>query len=152
MCAIASFVGHDGARDYQANERILKKARWGMFWLAVGGVAIANIPGLQILHLFLFYGTLRASTLMPTILTLINRKWVDEAGCFWGIVAAVSVGLPLFAYGNITKQWPFIVGGSLSTVLLPVMTIIVAPHLKTALRSWQTPTGERVLRDGAGRF
>jgi ribonuclease G len=67
---------------------------------------------------------------VPTILTLINREWVDEAGSFWGVCAAVTIGLPLFAYGNIVKQWPLIVSGSLLTILLPLAAILIARKLR----------------------
>jgi hypothetical protein len=76
---------------------------------------IANIPGIKILYLFLFYGTLRASTLLPTM-TIILKEKVSEPGVFWGIVLAIAIGLPVFAYGKFTNDLPFILFGSLFTV------------------------------------
>jgi Na+/proline symporter len=87
-----------------------------MMILLIVGIAIANIPGLTILHLFLFYGTLRAATLLPTIFTLTLDN-LSEAGVFYGIIVSLSVGLPIFAYGNINKITPLIIIGSLTSVL-----------------------------------
>lgn len=83
------------------------------------GLVIANIPNMQVLYLFMFYGTLRASTFLPTVITLIRSdKYVSEKGMFLGILLAIMVGLPIFAYGNLYKITPMIWGGSLITIFL----------------------------------
>lgn len=96
-----------------------------MLLLVISGVFLANIPGIQILHLFLLYGQIRAATLLPTIMAIIGMK-ISERGVFWGITTSFLVGLPIFAWGNFNKDWHFIVTGSLLTVLASgVITIIV---------------------------
>lgn len=107
LAAIGSLAGGDFDRG----------KRTAMLALAGIAVLIANIPGMQILYLFLFYGTLRASTLVPTVLTLLNVK-LSEWGVFYGVLAAIVIGLPIFAYGNFTDRTPYIVAGALLTVSL----------------------------------
>ena len=46
------------------------RKKFNMAVLLITGILIANIPGITVTHLFLFYGTLRASTLLPTVMTL----------------------------------------------------------------------------------
>lgn len=87
-----------------------------MVVLSVAAIGIANIPGLTVLYLFLFYGTLRASTLLPTIVTLLRPK-VSEKGVFYGILGSILIGLPIFAYGNLNKITGLIIFGSLFSVL-----------------------------------
>lgn len=129
LSAIASLAGHDMlARkkvvgDYSRRE-VMQYSKGSMVVLVLGGIAIANIPGLTILYLFLFYGTLRASTLLPTIITLL-KKQVSEAGMFWGILISLSIGLPIFAYGNLYKITLAIIGGSLFTVLASGVTVLL---------------------------
>lgn len=139
LCSIASIVGHDIANRREktdttgeaGNSRVMRMSRLSMAVLAVITIAIANLPGIKILHLFLFYGTLRASTLLPTVLTLLSEK-IAEKGVFWGILAAILIGLPVFAYGSITGDTPWVVTGSLFTVLSSGMiTFIVSILQKT---------------------
>ena len=142
LAAISSLAGHDlvnraterrrvkdtlelldgtvpaGAAAAKGDELPVSVARWSMVVLAVAATAIANVPGITIVALFVFYGILRASTLMPTILLLAWRRHVSEPGVFWGIVTALTIGLPVFAYGNFTGQPPFIVAGSLLVIVL----------------------------------
>lgn len=64
LCAASSLV-----TDMSGGKE-LKKTKWAMIALLGVGILIANIPGMTVTHLFLFYGTLRASTLLPTVMTL----------------------------------------------------------------------------------
>lgn len=117
LCAVASIGGHDFTENKgMSNQRIVSIARVTMVGAALGGILIANIPGMKILYLFLFYGTLRASTLLPTVMMLLSTK-VRERGVFWGIVTAIVVGLPVFAYGNFAGVLSVKVIGSIFTVL-----------------------------------
>lgn len=110
LCAISSLT-----TDLNAKEP-MKAAKRSMVILLVLGCMVANIPGLTVTHLFLFYGTLRASTLLPTIFTLTGLK-LEPSGIVCGIVSALLIGLPVFAYGNIYGLPVFKTAGSLITVL-----------------------------------
>lgn len=111
LCAVSSLV-----TDISGG-KVLKRTKWAMVALLAVGIAIANVPGLTVTHLFLFYGTLRSSTLLPTILTLKGVKFTPK-GIQYGVVAALAVGLPIFAYGTVLNSGPYKTLGSLVTVLL----------------------------------
>lgn len=102
----------------------LRKTKASMLLLLVAGIGIANIPGLTVTHLFLFYGTLRASTLLPTVLTLKGVR-LTPGGITSGIVAALVVGLPIFACGTILNSVPYKTIGSLTTVLLSGLVAVL---------------------------
>jgi len=114
LCAIASMAGHD-LLGHADGRRVVRVSRWSMVALAAVGLAIANVPGLKILYLFLFYGTLRASTLLPTVITLLTNR-PREQGMFLGILASIVVGLPVFAYGNFKQVLCYKVIGAILTV------------------------------------
>jgi Na+/proline symporter len=115
LCAISSLTGHDIATMFKS-ENTMWYAKIGMMFLAVFGLVIANIPDMKILYLFLFYGTLRASTLLPTVLTIWKGK-LSESGVFWGICTALFVGAPMMAYGNFGGGLHFQVWGAIFTCL-----------------------------------
>jgi Na+/proline symporter len=119
LCAVSSVAGHDivqrlkakTGRDYKE----LTIARIGMVLVAILAIAVANIPGMTITYLFLFYGTLRSSVMLPTIFAIKGRK-MTERGIFYGILASLIIGLPIFAIGNLNGNVPMIVAGSLLTI------------------------------------
>jgi len=121
LCAISSVFWGDIAckgGDSKHNTRLV------MVGAAIVAVGIANIPGMQILYLFLFYGTLRASVLIPTVMTLLSSK-IKESGMFWGILSSIAIGLPIFAYGKFNGNLPMIIAGSIITVGLSGVIVSV---------------------------
>lgn len=111
LCAISSLTT-DIFKD-----KSLGKTKITMILLLVIGIAVANIPGLTVTHLFLMYGTLRAATLLPTIFTLKGAR-LKSKGVVSGIICALVIGLPIFAYGNINGIAIYKTIGSLTTVIL----------------------------------
>lgn len=111
LCAVSSLTTDIFKKPKISNTKVI------MIALLMLGIAIANIQGLTVTHLFLFYGTLRASTLLPTIFTLRGVK-LSSKGIVAGIISALIIGLPIFAYGNIRGFAIYKTVGSLITVLL----------------------------------
>lgn len=119
LCAVSSVAGHDiikrieekTGKEYNA----VGIARVAMIIVAILAIGIANIPGITITYLFLFYGTLRSSVMLPTIFAIKGYK-MSESGLFYGILASLVIGLPIFAIGNLNGYVPMIVTGSLLTI------------------------------------
>lgn len=111
LCAISSLT-----TDLFRKQKI-GKMKFVMILLLAVGIVIANIPGLTVTHLFLLYGTLRASTLLPTILTLRGIR-LNPTGIVMGIITALIIGLPIFAYGNMQGIAIYKTMGSILTVIL----------------------------------
>lgn len=110
LCAAASMT-----TDLKGGSSV-EKSRLTMLALLGIAIGIANIPGLTVTMLFLFYGTLRATTLLPTVLTLLNKR-LTAKGAYTGVLASLCLGLPIFAYGSLTNNPMFKTLGSLTSVL-----------------------------------
>ena len=98
--------------------RGVKTSKVAMLVLLAAGIAIANIPDLSITHLFLFYGILRTTTLLTTVLTLTGKKLVAR-GIYLGVLAGSILGLPVFAFGTLYNLSAYKTLGCLASVLLP---------------------------------
>lgn len=123
LCSISSLVGEDLTKD---NKMVVDNAKKGMVILVVFGLLVANIPNMEIVYLFLFYGTLRAGTLIPTLLTIIglDKKEVkpSEAGMFYGIIAGLAIGLPVYMLGRFGGNNPDLMWiGTCITCFLPAL-------------------------------
>ena len=129
MCAFSALTN-----DMVRQKNNQTGARVSMLALAAAGIAIANIPGLTVTQLFLFYGTLRATTLLPTIMTLLGVK-LTGAGVTTGVAVAFAAGLPVFAYGNILNLSAYKTAGSLLTVFSAgLISIFVSSVHRTSER------------------
>ena len=123
LCAISSLT-----TDVFKKQSI-GRTKISMAALLLVGIAVANIPGLTVTHLFLMYGTLRASTLLPTVFTLWGAELKAE-GVVAGIISALVIGLPIFAYGNINGIAAYKTAGSLTTVLLSGIVALLVSRLR----------------------
>ena len=119
LCAVSSVAGHDVVKRIEEKTgtefNSVKIGRIAMIIVAILAIGVANIPGITITYLFLFYGTLRSAVMLPTIFAIKGYK-MSESGLFYGILASLAVGLPIFAIGNLNGWVPMIVAGSLLTI------------------------------------
>lgn len=116
LCAIASLTTDLKAIGRMKDAEKIKLSKLSMVALLAVGILIANIPGLTVTHMFLFYCTMRATTMLPTMLTLMKVK-LTAGGVVAGILTAFLVGLPIFAYGTVYGISAYKTVGSLITVL-----------------------------------
>lgn len=120
LCAVASLT-----TDIK-KEINIKYSKRAMILLLIAGISIANIPKISVTHLFLIYGTLRATTLLPTVMTLKKVK-LSSKGVFFGVLISLIIGLPIFSYGTILNLSLYKTIGSLLTVLLSgIIAIIIS--------------------------
>lgn len=118
LCSFASLI-YDNNKGFN-----IKSSKLSMIAVLVAGIVIANIPGLTVTHLFLLYGTFRASTMLPTVLTLKGIR-LSAKGVYCGVIAALVLGMPIFAYGTIADIAILKTIGSLTTVLTSGIAAVV---------------------------
>ena len=103
FASIANMTGHDIYNKFKrgnwSNE--IHWARYGMIGLAVLALIVANIPGMTLLYLFLFFAVLRASVWLPSMITFIKPDLITEKGMFWGILIPATIGEILFVSGKL---------------------------------------------------
>ena len=110
--------------DVQNGPELIAYSRMSMVIVAIIGLVIALIPGMNLLYFFLFYTVIRASTLIPTAFTIVTEN-IDDSGIFYGIITALIIGTPTYAYGSITGQYIFNIFGALLTLIIPGLFILV---------------------------
>lgn len=123
LCSITSII-NDIKSGYSLNDGKLTMAI-----LLIVSVIGANIPGLTVSKLFMIYGTVRASTLFTTILTLNDVK-LNSNGVAIGVIASLIIGLPIFVYGTLNGVSSLIVLGSLATALISGIVALIYTKLR----------------------
>ena len=96
-----------------------------MVGLLVVGILIANIPGLTVTKMFLVYGTLRATTLLPTVMTLLGKK-LRAGAVIAGVSVSLLTGLPVFAYATINNLSVLKSCAALYTVIISGAVAVLA--------------------------
>ena len=67
--------------------------------------------------------------MLPTILTLKGVKFTPK-GIQYGVISAMTLGLPIFAYGTILDSGPYKTLGSLITVFLSGMVGLIVTKME----------------------
>ncbi|MDO4564200.1 MAG: hypothetical protein Q4C04_01120 [Clostridia bacterium] len=124
LCAVASLT-----TDI-TDKPSLGKSKVAMAILLVVGIGIANIPGLTVTHLFLIYGILRATTLIPTVLTLKGKNLTANA-VFSAVLSALCIGFPLFAIGTLRNISALKIVGCVSVLLIGLVTSLVVSKIES---------------------
>lgn len=105
-------------------------SRLGMVLIALFGILIANIPGIDIFWLFLFYGVMRSSVAVPTIVTMVSKKEPSEQSIFYGILGAFLFGVTTYAIGAVGGIRTLALTGTILTIAIPTLTILLQKQLK----------------------
>jgi len=83
ICATASL-----STDFVKNDNIII-SKIAMALSLIISLIISNIPGVTIWGIWMFYATLRASTVLPTIMSLKGVK-LTENGIFFGVLSSIT--------------------------------------------------------------
>lgn len=133
LCSISSIGSIDIFKRFRGvlpgDDRCVRVSRAAMILLTVGGILIANIPGLTIITLWLFYGTFRAATLLPTAISIVTDK-IHPNGVVYGLLFSFLVGIPIYAYGSFFKVFPYDLYGAIITVLSSGVIMVVYSRWK----------------------
>lgn len=119
LCAAASLTSDFGGG--------MKAAKGSMLLVLALAILIANIPGLTVTGLFLVYGALRSTTMLPTVLTL-KGKALSARRVFAGVLASLVIGMPIFVIGTVTGSALMKTAGSLCAVLLSGIVSLAMCH------------------------
>lgn len=128
------------ATDYTKD---LNKQRRVMVIGLILAILIANIPGNSVLFMFLVYGTLRASTLLITMLTLGGAK-LRTRSVATGIAISMGIGFPLFIWGNLANLNDVKLWGSIATVLTSGIVAVVGSAIERRNEPDHAPVEEFV--------
>lgn len=131
FASVANMTGHDIYNKFKQGEPI-SFARYGMIALAIIGVLIANIPGMQLMYLFLFFAVLRASVWLPSMISLLRPNWITEKGMFWGILICATIGEILFVSGKLGYSDTAFTGTLIAVFGSPILALLISKYEETS--------------------
>ncbi len=130
-CAISSLGTIDIYKKYlnpDANDKqLLSVSRKVMLVMALVGTGIALLQP-KLLWVFLIYGALASAGFFPTVFSLYWKR-LNKSGVFWAVTLSLVIGLPLSVYANITENVNLIVLSSVLSVVIGLITCLVAGFL-----------------------
>ena len=148
FASVANMTGHDIFNKFKGgsdDKAVINYARWGMIALAVAGLAVANIPGMQLVYLFLFFAVLRAAVWLPSMISVLKPQWVNEFGMFWGILIPATVGEVLFVAGKLGYTNTAFMGTLIAIFGSPILTLVLSNAKQSTDSNGTTGVGQSPL-------
>ena len=108
LLSSANIVGND-VHDAAGAANPIQWGRYAMVGLAAIGIALANIPGLDLQQIFVFGKSLTLTFFAPIIMGLLGGSLLTRAGFLAGGAVGVLVGLPVFVYGQFFGGGPQVI-------------------------------------------
>ena len=134
LCAVSSLFAIDVFGEHEKENTSNKKgkvffARLGMISIAIIGLLMALLPGINIIHLWFFATTFRAPSFIPTILTMF---WKPMSGntVFWAILLGFIIGAPTYVIGALTQNPHLVVAGSVLPLLISACICFISGREK----------------------
>lgn len=118
LCAVSSIITNTHPKLHT-----VFFGRVAMSVLTLIGITVANVPGMNIFLLFLFYGVLRSTVAIPTAFTMIKGAVFSEKLVFYGILSGMLVGIPIYTTGALAKNGVLTLLGTLLAVFMPLIFI-----------------------------
>jgi len=131
FASVANMTGHDIYNKFKTDhgpDSEIKWARYGMLVLAFVALMISHIPGIQLLHLFLFFAVLRASVWLPSMISFLSPHLITEKGMFWGILIGATVGEILFVSGKLGYTDTAFLGTLIAVFGTPLLAIGISKY------------------------
>jgi hypothetical protein len=95
----ANLAGND-VHDAAGAKNPVLWGKFGMIAVAIAGILLANMPGLDLNQIFVFGKTLTLTFFVPIVLGLLGGNLLTRAGFLAGGAVGLFVGLPIFVYGQ----------------------------------------------------
>jgi urea-proton symporter len=93
ICAMSGLMAIDIGDKVKIKRHTLMKL--GLIFISLAGIAIANIPGITILNLFLFYSVIKVAIGAPIFFTVKGIK-LHKGSVFVGQILGIAIAIPLF--------------------------------------------------------
>ena len=97
-----------------------------MIILSIFALIIANVPGMTLMYLFLFFAVLRASVWLPSMISFLKPDLITEKGMFWGILVCATAGEILFVSGKLGYTDTTFLGVLIAIFGSPILAIGVS--------------------------
>ena len=131
FASVANMTGHDIYNKFKVGKGgagEIQWARYGMVALAVIALIVANVPGMTLMYLFLFFAVLRASVWLPSLITFVKPGLITEKGMFWGILVCATAGEILFVSGKLGYTDTAFLGTLIAVFGTPVLAIGISKN------------------------
>lgn len=106
ITSITTLISHDVLPQFypQDDDATIDLSRSLVVVLVLLSWALVNIPGVNILYFGLLTGCICMTFFVPSVVALFKPNWMKSRSMVTGILLALFVGFPIYAYASLNKM------------------------------------------------
>lgn len=108
MTSGANLAGND-VHDSLGGKDPVKWGRYAMIVVALAGIALSNVPGLDLNQIFVFGKSLTLVFAIPIVMALLGNNLLTRNGFLAGGAVGLLIGMPYFIYGQFFGGGPVVI-------------------------------------------
>jgi Na+/proline symporter len=131
ITSVATLVSHDVVPQFSqklAEARTIDISRIVVLAVVALSWALVNVPGVNILYFGLLAGCICMTFFVPTLISLFRPNWIRAQSMVTGILVALMIGFPVYAYASLNKM--------VELSLIGFFTCLIASTVITLAGSW----------------
>jgi urea-proton symporter len=123
--ALSSIVAVDVLHTYRPKISQRNMMIWTRVSMAAGGLigVLVVLTNINLIPLVLTLYALKVTVLFPLVMAIYWRR-MSAAACFWGIVASIAIGMPIYIYVSGWLGTWAIIGIS---IVVPIIITLIRP-------------------------
>lgn len=133
ITSVATLISHDVVPQFSdkvAEARSIDISRVAVIAVVALSWALVNIPGVNILYFGLLAGCICMTFFVPTLISLFRPAWIRAQSMVSGILVALTVGFPVYAYASLNKMVELSLIGFFTCLIASATITLVGSYLQ----------------------
>jgi Na+/proline symporter len=137
ITSVATLISHDVVPQFSekvAEARSIDISRVAVIAVVALSWALVNIPGVNILYFGLLAGCICMTFFVPTLISLFRPAWIQAQSMVTGILVALTVGFPVYAYASLNKMVELSLAGFFTCLIASATITLVGSYLQRKIQ------------------
>jgi len=137
ITSVATLISHDVVPQFSekvAESRSIDISRVAVMAVVALSWALVNIPGVNILYFGLLAGCICMTFFVPTLISLFRPAWIRAQSMVAGILVALTVGFPVYAYASLNKMVELSLVGFFTCLIASATITLVGSYLQRKMQ------------------
>jgi Na+/proline symporter len=140
ITSITTLISHDVIPQFAniAEERSIDVSRVSVVALVALSWALVNIPGVNILYFGLLTGCICMTFFIPSVVALFKPHWIRSKSMVTGILLALFIGFPVYAYASLNKMVELSLVGFFTCLAVSAIITLLGSQVEKRNLPWLT--------------
>jgi len=133
ITSVATLISHDVVPKLSkalSEERTIDISRIAVVAVVSLSWALVNVPGVNILYFGFLTGCICMTFFVPTLVSLLRPHWIRANSMIAGILLALFVGFPVYAYASLNKMIELSLAGFFACLIISSTVVLLGSKLE----------------------